>query len=344
MENLSSGVASLEKIDSALEVEWRELQARAASPTPFLTPEWNAALASAYGFPRLAIAWRAEGRLVGLLPIRRSSRTVRSAGPNVADILDPLSDPGFEPNLDQTLAQVKARALILPNCRRAGNVSQDPCLTLGLPETWETYMATLGKSLRTDLKRWQSGKSRPDDATLEAFTGPEALPAFEELVRLHSQRWRKKGLPGSFWGKTLRFHREWIATAPAGSVEIRLLAVAGRPAGALYTMHAGRTTFFYQSGFDPTAATFSPGTVLIGTAIRAAIERGDTAFDFLRGDEPYKRRWKPETEAPLAMGVVHDGSLIGRSVASRATATQNIAQKIKRRVEGTSRTGLGTSR
>ena len=36
---------------------------------------------------------------------------------------------------------------------------------------------------------------------------------------------------------------------------------------------------------------YSPGLVLIGRALEEAVERGGSEFDFLRGDEPYKRRW-----------------------------------------------------
>ncbi|HEY4593430.1 MAG TPA: GNAT family N-acetyltransferase, partial [Thermoanaerobaculia bacterium] len=56
------------------------------------------------------------------------------------------------------------------------------------------------------------------------------------------------------------------------------------------------TVYFYQSGFDPAHSALSPGTLLVAQAIRRAIEEGKTAFDFLRGDEPYKRRWKPQRE------------------------------------------------
>ena len=84
------------------------------------------------------------------------------------------------------------------------------------------------------------------------------------------------------------------------------------PLGALYALHdelaedlggANKprpATYFYQSGFDPAYSKLSPGTVMIAHAIRRAIEGGYTTFDFLRGDEAYKRRWKPTKE--LASG------------------------------------------
>ena len=36
---------------------------------------------------------------------------------------------------------------------------------------------------------------------------------------------------------------------------------------------------------------YSPGTLLIAYALEDAVSRGDSEFDFLRGNEPYKYRW-----------------------------------------------------
>ena len=55
-----------------------------------------------------------------------------------------------------------------------------------------------------------------------------------------------------------------------------------------------RTTYYYQAGFDPNNGSISPGTFLVAHTIRKAIEEGSKHFDFMRGDEPYKRRWKPQ--------------------------------------------------
>jgi CelD/BcsL family acetyltransferase involved in cellulose biosynthesis len=49
--------------------------------------------------------------------------------------------------------------------------------------------------------------------------------------------------------------------------------------------------YFYQSGREPTLERESVGEVLMAIMIRRAIERGYRRFDFLRGDEPYKRHW-----------------------------------------------------
>jgi hypothetical protein len=49
--------------------------------------------------------------------------------------------------------------------------------------------------------------------------------------------------------------------------------------------------YYYQAGFDPKYEEWSVGLVVMGKCIEDAISRELSEFDFLRGDEPYKKRW-----------------------------------------------------
>ena len=73
----------------------------------------------------------------------------------------------------------------------------------------------------------------------------------------------------------------WLAT----------LDLDGVPAAAWYGFTDRETVYFYQSGRDPRWERESVGLVLMGAMIRRAIERGFRRFDFLRGDDAYKRHW-----------------------------------------------------
>ena len=48
--------------------------------------------------------------------------------------------------------------------------------------------------------------------------------------------------------------------------------------------------YLYNSSFDPAHSALSPGVVLLSSLIERAIGEGLTRFDFLKGDETYKRR------------------------------------------------------
>jgi CelD/BcsL family acetyltransferase involved in cellulose biosynthesis len=69
------------------------------------------------------------------------------------------------------------------------------------------------------------------------------------------------------------------------------LDLDGAPAAAWYGFAHRDTVYFYQSGRDPRWEDKSVGVALMVKMIRRAIEGGYRRFDFLRGDEGYKRAW-----------------------------------------------------
>lgn len=54
--------------------------------------------------------------------------------------------------------------------------------------------------------------------------------------------------------------------------------------------------YYYIGGFDPDAARFSPGSLIIWLALQYAEQDGCRFFNFLRGAEPYKYRWGAEDD------------------------------------------------
>jgi CelD/BcsL family acetyltransferase involved in cellulose biosynthesis len=128
---------------------------------------------------------------------------------------------------------------------------------------------------------------------LEWLPGASAGERFEALVGLHRERWRKRGLPGVFWGQRLAFHRRFLSREGHGAL---LCAVReGEVGGVLYLLRTRDRWAYYQAGIR-SGPGLSLGTFLIDGAIRIAREEGARWFDFLRGEEPYKRRWAPDGE------------------------------------------------
>jgi CelD/BcsL family acetyltransferase involved in cellulose biosynthesis len=59
---------------------------------------------------------------------------------------------------------------------------------------------------------------------------------------------------------------------------------------------AARRLYLYLSGFDPALERLSPGMLLVGRAVEAAIAEGLAVADFLRGRERYKYFWGAEDQ------------------------------------------------
>ena len=174
--------------------------------------------------------------------------------------------------------------------RRAG----PNCWRLDLPVDWETYLASLGKNLRRDLRRLERDYIDTKRAVLHRVENLDELPhAMEILVDLHQRRRNKLGDAGCFASERfLGFYRDVVPELLRdGRLHLFWLEIDGRPVAAEYQLSAGGILYAYQAGVDPDALQHQPGKLLVMSVICRAIEEGHRAFDFLRGDEPYKARF-----------------------------------------------------
>jgi CelD/BcsL family acetyltransferase involved in cellulose biosynthesis len=201
---------------------------------------------------------------------------------------------------------------------------------LDLPPTFDAYLAALGKSLRYDVKRFDKL-----GVTLRIATEASLDADLQTFFDLHQARWKGRGLPGAFVGSRVKqLHRMWgRAALPLGRLWLATLEHEGRAVGSIYIMRTGQACFFYQAGMDPEAKALSPGTLLVSQMIRLAIEEGHAVFDFMRGDEPYKRRWKPQHEVRNMRLLM--GSGLRGTVGERWNRTgHDIEMKVRKRLEG----------
>ena len=93
-------------------------------------------------------------------------------------------------------------------------------------------------------------------------------------------------------GMEIFFRRLGEAFLPRGVFSLTFIEVAERRklAGSIGFRFEG-TYSLYNSAFDRTYQSLSPGMVLVAEDIRIAIEGGSFAFDLLKGDYAYKYRF-----------------------------------------------------
>lgn len=330
----------------SLRNDWNDLLERAPTATPFQTREWQSAWWEQFGRGKrpLAIELREGKDLVGLYPLMvngGSWRTLRAMATGPSDYLHPLAAEGYEIAVAEALLEplktLPGVDLIdLHGLREDQPLSkvtthdQARCLVLDLPSSYDAFVASLSKSLRYDVRRLDKPPFKDGKATIET-NAPHGL---EILFALHKARWRAKRLPGAFIGRLVPFQYAWTAKAlERGWLQLSVLRVEGEPIGALYAMTTGKQVFYYQAGFAPTEGSISPGSLLVAHTVRRAIEEGRTRFDFLRGDEPYKRRWKAQHEFADRRAVI---PLNGRGRAGAAWIEQaaKVEAKIRAKLEG----------
>lgn len=161
---------------------------------------------------------------------------------------------------------------------------------LPLPDAVEKLRDCIPSATLRKLRMNRHRVARAGGCTSEIATA-ETLPALlDALFRLHEARWDGRGVLAD--ARVRAFHRD---AAPlllaAGALRLQVLRLGPRIVGAYYALLAGPRILFYMSGYDTAHARESPGSVLLGAMIEAAIREGRTELHFLRGGESYKYAW-----------------------------------------------------
>lgn len=307
---------------SALREEWDDLLTRSKNAGIFQTWEWVSTTWKYYGRgKKILIACVRDGdRLVGLAPFEITRmyalplRRLQIIGTGTSDYLDFILDSEHEvaaaeavlgwlndsdkrwdlldlqqfPEDSPTLGTLGASPV------QGEIVVGEHCPYLPLADTWEEMLPRFGKKTRSNIGYYERITRRDfAEVTIGALGESELDEGMDAFFELHTQRWRKRWLPGMLVGAARQgFHRE-VARLCLNRGWLRLygLRLDGVLRAVLYCYAFNGRAYYYLGGFDPTLSKYSIGTVLTGFAIRDSIENGCREFDFLRGDEPYKYRW-----------------------------------------------------
>ena len=151
---------------------------------------------------------------------------------------------------------------------------------------WE---AALSGATRTGLKRKAKKLAAANNGALDvrSYATPDEVAAFHPLARAvsavtYQERLLDSGLPAD--------PSPLLRLAAAGRVRAWLLFVGGRAVAYLCCTADGATLRYDHVGHDPAASALSPGTVLLGEALRDLLAEGRfKLFDFTEGEGQHKR-------------------------------------------------------
>ncbi len=269
--------------------------------------------------------------LIAILPLfshlqKRNVRVMRLIGTvfESSDYLDVISDPGkkaavlkkifadqaVQNDLGATdvlmLENVNDEAAVLIEREHIANLLNTTvyhyrtkvCPYLVLPKSYEAFTQTLSRNFRSVLGRSRR-KFEKSALQITVVQNVEELDeAIYKLFELHRKRFDAKNMASKFdFEKRGAFHRA-IAEVflKRGWLQLYLIEEEEKVVGALYCYRFKDTLFYVQGGFDPAYSRMSLGNVIMARAIEDAINRGLRIFDFMRGSEPYKKRWTKEEQ------------------------------------------------
>lgn len=303
--------------------EWNVLAGSAGSP--FLTTQWLGAWWRAFGSGRFTCLVLRDGRgsLRGGACCRRlpGGRLAATANIHTGDWDVVATDDRARRALWQALAGLGAGAVELAAIRSRASLDQagqelraagyrtvevagvrSPYLEL--PGTWEELLGSVSRNLRSQLGRRRRALERAGRLRFRTTAGGEELERdLGMFLRVESSGW-KSGAGTAILSdpRTERLYRDFAgAAAAAGWLRLHLLELDGVALAAdLNCMFAGGT-FLIKTGFDERYGQFSPGLVLRGEVLRAAIQDGSRFYDFLGGPDSYKLRWTTELRPRAAI-------------------------------------------
>jgi CelD/BcsL family acetyltransferase involved in cellulose biosynthesis len=156
------------------------------------------------------------------------------------------------------------------------------------------YLAARSANTRQQIRR--SDRYYEREGLIEVLCAKSVATAnamLDEMAQLHQAAWTARGQPGSFARSFFRrFHDALVAEAvPRGEVALLKISCGDTTIGILYNFIHARCMSAYQSGFvyrDADRAA-KPGLTCHHAAIRHAIDQGVDIYDFLAGEDRYKR-------------------------------------------------------
>jgi CelD/BcsL family acetyltransferase involved in cellulose biosynthesis len=217
----------------------------------------------------------------------------------VEALFDHLAGPGAPgwqaldwynlPETSPTLEVLKAAAQ-----KRGWKFSQQtlqPCPHIPLPGDWETYLASIDKKQRHEIRR-KMRRAEESETPVRWYIVEDQTSLdseIEDFMALMAQDPEK----AAFLTQVMRSQMRSAVHAAfkAGWLQLAFLKAGGKKAAGYLNFDYAGHIWVYNSGLNFEMRELSPGWVLLGELLKWANENKRLSFDFMRGNEDYKYRF-----------------------------------------------------
>ncbi|PKV76993.1 GNAT family N-acetyltransferase [Streptomyces sp. TLI_146] len=306
---------------AALADEWRRLHGRCRTATPFQSHAWLHSWWTSYGVSgRLRVVLvRRGGELVAAAPLMlvfRPFRTLVPLGGPISDFTDVL--------LDDDCAREAARALAAAVRAAAGGALVDlrevrpGGAAQQLHELWPGARACLADSACLELpaapledlltrlpaKPAQRVRAKLRKIDVLGVTERQVPPEEVEktltsLLALHRLQWSGRGVTPEHVRPRFAEHltRAVCLMTAQGEAALTEFVLDGEVVAVDLTLQSPSLAGGYLYGAHPAlrARKVDVAALLMRAATRRLDGTGRTVLSLLRGDEPYKHHWRPDT-------------------------------------------------
>ncbi|MEV1295973.1 GNAT family N-acetyltransferase [Pseudonocardia sp. NPDC049635] len=294
--------------------DWDDLVDRCATATPFQRHGWLSAWWRHYGpeGAQRVICVRRGGVLVAGAAVfverRAGMRVLAPVGRGLSDItefpVDDLHRPAALHRLAGALLALPGWQLLdLPEVRE-GSAAES------LSRSWRHRVAVTDASVSIEVpfrsvselltgpgtKSLRRRVRSAEQSGITCATADDDLPtAVDVLIELHRRQWEgRNGNPEHF---SPRFRGllldALVELARCGAARLECYRLEGEVVAAELLLVGSRSLYTYFIGFTPSLREKVDVTALTLRRSLDIVERhGLATVDLLRGDEPYKRRWR----------------------------------------------------
>jgi CelD/BcsL family acetyltransferase involved in cellulose biosynthesis len=279
---------------------------------PFVLPAWMQAWREVFA-PRASLwirSFQQDGELIGIAPLRVENRTAMFiGGADVCDhldlicaadrrrdfcgaLLDHLKADGIDLiELNPLRPDSVAMSALVAAAREKGYpvslAEEDLLFELELPASWEDYLLILSGKQRHEVRRKLRRLEYSVSAEFRLLEDPRAVQsAMDDFLVLFRQNREDKA---AFMDNRMAAYFRLLAEYVPG-MRLGFLDVDGMPAAAVCCCDFRGTRYLYNSGYDANLGHLSVGILCKILSIRDGIARGLKRYDFLKGDEAYKRQ------------------------------------------------------
>ncbi len=336
-------VIKAEKRWDALNSEWNDLVDRCERASIFMTWEWLRPWWRNYKGPNdtlYLVTVRIGGRLVGVAPLYRhrvahSIYILGIVGDSSEDseYLDIITDDAYGDLIPIAITDylmskkttwhiarfslIRSESPTIAGLQRAAKekgyyttTQKGTCLSLDIPAEWDEYLTRASKKIRKKIRVQFKWMSEQDDVAIELCrTAGGLTERLNSLFELHQRRWEQADERGVFSEESRRRFYKEMAEGLAQKDRLRLysLRLGGKLVAHEFNFVYKTRMYCLQMGYDTDFSDQSVGTTLRACVIKDCSERGVRCYDFLGGDDPYKRRWGAKPDEIRCVIVVRSG-------------------------------------
>jgi CelD/BcsL family acetyltransferase involved in cellulose biosynthesis len=203
-------------------------------------------------------------------------RNVRSDSPNLPIMRDTLGNTTFT-----FVERINIQCSYIPiNCN------------------WLNYYDTLGKNIRSDIRRRSNLLTKMGKVEfIRLHEVEDVMDTLYVIKSIHVKCRRAKG-EISWYTDNKRFSFVSLILERFGDrkwLDLVFLKLNGRIIAYYLGFMYDNIVYFWNTGFDPEFSKVSPGKLLLHHWIKESFADGYREFDFMVGEESYKRQWTSPT-------------------------------------------------